>query len=237
MGCGKSSVGRLVAARLGCAFTDLDEAVEAAQGRSVARIFAKDGEAGFRAAELAALRAVIQAEATVIPSEAEESEISPRASLGRNDKEDASPRHSGLDPESVTVLALGGGTLTMPEARRLVAEKTRCVYLRASVDVLVRNLSNDCSHEVDSADCKQSRETTDENGRHDGARIRPLLEGADDEAALRRRIEALMAERSATYEEAADVIIDIDGLSNGQIADKVVADKCLTISYLPKINL
>ena len=205
MGCGKSSVGRLVAARLGCAFTDLDEAVEAAQGRSVARIFAEDGEAGFRAAELAALRAVIQAEAeeseapAVIPSEAEESEISPRASLGRND--------------NVHVLALGGGTLTTPEARKLVAENTRCIYLRASVDTLVENLTMT------------------------GTSSRPLLEGADDEAALRSRIEAIMAERSAIYEEAADVIIDIDGLSCGQIADKVVADKCLTINYLPKINL
>ena len=198
MGCGKSSVGRLVASRLGCAFTDLDEAVEAAQGRSVARIFAEDGEAGFRAAEVAALRAVIQAEAPVIPSEAEESEISPRASLGRNDKEDASPRHSGLDPESVTVLALGGGTLTTAEARKLVAERARCVYLRASVDTLVENLTMT------------------------GTASRPLLEGADDEASLRRRIEALMAERSATYEEAADVIIDIDGLSTEQIAYKAI---------------
>ena len=211
MGCGKSSVGRLVASRLGCAFTDLDEAVEAAQGRSVARIFAEDGEAGFRAAEVAALRAVIQGEAPVIPSEAEESEISPRASLGRNDKEDASPRHSGLDQESVTVLALGGGTLTTAEARKLVAKETRCVYLRASVDTLVRNLS-----------CYDSYEAGSEDGRHDSGRVRPLLEGADDEASLRSRIETLMAERSATYEEAADVIIDIDGLSTEQIAYKAI---------------
>ena len=224
MGCGKSSVGRLVASRLGCAFTDLDEAVEAAQGRSVARIFAEDGEAGFRAAELAALKEILSASGLGMTGYA--------SGLGMTQ-----PRHSGLDPESVTVLALGGGTLTMPEARKLVAERTRCVYLRASVDALVRNLSHGKSYEADIADGERSCKTADKDSRHDSGRIRPLLEGADDEAALRRRIEALMAERSATYEEAADVIIDIDGLSNGQIADKVVADKCLTISYLPKINL
>ena len=184
MGCGKSSVGRLVASRLGCAFTDLDEAVEAAQGRSVGRIFAEDGEAGFRAAEVAALRDVIQGEAPVIPSEVEESEISPRASLGRND--------------NVHVLALGGGTLTTPEAKKLVAEKARCIYLRASVDTLVENLTMT------------------------GTASRPLLEGADDEASLRSCVETLMAKRSATYEEAADVIIDIDGLSTEQIAYKAI---------------
>jgi len=55
MGAGKTSVGPLVAARLGMAFVDLDEVVAAAAGRSVAEIFAVEGETGFRRREAAAL--------------------------------------------------------------------------------------------------------------------------------------------------------------------------------------
>jgi shikimate kinase/3-dehydroquinate synthase len=54
MGAGKSTVGPLVAQRLGWAFLDLDDDVEAAAGRTVLEIFATDGEAAFRAAERAA---------------------------------------------------------------------------------------------------------------------------------------------------------------------------------------
>ncbi|HEU0107115.1 MAG TPA: shikimate kinase [Vicinamibacteria bacterium] len=54
MGAGKSTVGPLVARRLGWAFLDLDDDIEAAAGRTVPEIFATDGEAAFRDAERAA---------------------------------------------------------------------------------------------------------------------------------------------------------------------------------------
>jgi shikimate kinase len=54
MGAGKSTVGPLVARRLGWTFLDLDDDIEAADGRTVPEIFASDGEAAFRAAERAA---------------------------------------------------------------------------------------------------------------------------------------------------------------------------------------
>jgi shikimate kinase/3-dehydroquinate synthase len=50
-GSGKSVVGRRLANRHGASLVDLDERIEAAAGRSVADVFAEDGEAAFRALE------------------------------------------------------------------------------------------------------------------------------------------------------------------------------------------
>ena len=52
-GAGKTSVGRLVAELLGRPFLDFDEEIERREGRSVAELFAGEGEPAFRARELA----------------------------------------------------------------------------------------------------------------------------------------------------------------------------------------
>lgn len=57
MGAGKSTVGRLLAARWGVAFVDLD-----ASFGDIPAIFAVEGEAGFRARERAALRDAVRGE-------------------------------------------------------------------------------------------------------------------------------------------------------------------------------
>lgn len=59
-GSGKTTVGRLAGAMLGAPFTDLDADIEARAGKSVVRIFREDGEAAFRALELAAGEAVLR---------------------------------------------------------------------------------------------------------------------------------------------------------------------------------
>ena len=55
MGAGKSSVGRLVARRLGRCFVETDDMITAKDGRSIPEIFAEGGEARFRALEDEAL--------------------------------------------------------------------------------------------------------------------------------------------------------------------------------------
>src|ERR1700730_16465451 len=56
MACGKTTIGRLLAHELGWAFADLDEDIEAGQGRSIAEIFDTRGEDQFRKIEQAAIR-------------------------------------------------------------------------------------------------------------------------------------------------------------------------------------
>lgn len=51
MGTGKSTVGQLVAARLGREFVDMDSLIEQREGRPISRIFAESGEAYFRQLE------------------------------------------------------------------------------------------------------------------------------------------------------------------------------------------
>ena len=51
MGAGKSSVGRILATRLGRCFVETDEMITATEGRPIPEIFAERGEAHFRALE------------------------------------------------------------------------------------------------------------------------------------------------------------------------------------------
>lgn len=50
-GAGKSRIGRTLSARLGAPLVDVDAEIVARAGRSIAEIFAADGEAAFRALE------------------------------------------------------------------------------------------------------------------------------------------------------------------------------------------
>jgi shikimate kinase len=59
MGVGKSTVGPVLAARLGRVFVDLDEVVASAEGAPVAELITSRGESAFRRAESAALAAVL----------------------------------------------------------------------------------------------------------------------------------------------------------------------------------
>ncbi|MFC7897094.1 shikimate kinase [Streptomyces sp. NPDC057381] len=56
MGVGKSTVGQLLAERLGTGYRDTDADIVAAQGRAIAEIFVDEGEAAFRALEKEAVR-------------------------------------------------------------------------------------------------------------------------------------------------------------------------------------
>lgn len=65
-GAGKTRVGRALAKRLDCSFMDSDEEVERVAGATVSSIFARHGEAAFRALEREAIQRFMQSEPGVI---------------------------------------------------------------------------------------------------------------------------------------------------------------------------
>jgi shikimate kinase len=66
MGSGKTTVGRMLAARLSRTFIDTDHEVERVHGRSVEAIFRESGEGRFRDAEYRALRSAAGIEGAVV---------------------------------------------------------------------------------------------------------------------------------------------------------------------------
>src|SRR3954447_797741 len=59
-GCGKTTVGRRLADRLWTKFVDTDELLVAAAGKSIADVFAQDGEKHFRDLEVEAVRKALE---------------------------------------------------------------------------------------------------------------------------------------------------------------------------------
>ena len=66
MGSGKTTVGPLVAARLGWSFVDVDDVIEAEAGATIAELFARHGEAAFREREHASIAQLAAGEALVL---------------------------------------------------------------------------------------------------------------------------------------------------------------------------
>ena len=66
MGAGKSTIGRLLAKRLGWDFLDLDAHLEQRTGSTIPEIFAQQGEARFRRLESTALASALTRKNTVI---------------------------------------------------------------------------------------------------------------------------------------------------------------------------
>ncbi len=66
MGVGKSTVGKLLAARLGKKFIEVDTEIEQQSGKSIPQIFQEKGEIGFRELEIETIKEISRQEKQVI---------------------------------------------------------------------------------------------------------------------------------------------------------------------------
>ena len=66
MGCGKSTIGRRVAARIGHCFLDSDELIIERTGCSISEIFAEEGEESFRERETSEFQALLDSQGIVL---------------------------------------------------------------------------------------------------------------------------------------------------------------------------
>ena len=230
MGCGKSSVGKVLSARLDCPFTDLDAAIVERIGCTIPEFFARHGEAAFRTLESDVLSATLSRHTLTghsLPGHTP-SPLTPgnegicRSTAGHTPSP-LTPGNEGLcrsgrggvpggtAPAISAVLALGGGTVMTPDCAHMVQERTRCIYLRATVNTLVQRLRNEA------AGRPMLRTRTPDTC--NGSTQMP----ADADIALRERISSLLAQRSATYESVAHHSIDVDGLSIEDVARSILS--------------
>lgn len=66
MGCGKSTIGALLAKRYGAGFIDLDHYIEKKEHKTINDIFSQSGEKGFREIESACIREFLEVAPSVI---------------------------------------------------------------------------------------------------------------------------------------------------------------------------
>ncbi len=65
MGCGKSTIGKILARRSGCGFVDMDDYIVEREGMTIPQIFADKGEQYFRDTETAVIRELAEKNAVI----------------------------------------------------------------------------------------------------------------------------------------------------------------------------
>ena len=224
MGCGKSSVGRRLSELLCCSFMDLDDVIVERAGRSLPEIFATDGEAVFRQMEHDALQDIIaSAGRHSIPEAPSHLSMGPSPYAVNTPKIDRFPGTPGVRKclfhtnasqpiENTTiVLARGGGAVMQEECERMVHEGTVCIYLKASVETLLRHLEGEAAGRplLNNTPVMSSE-------------VPSVMSSEVETSPLRNRILELMSLRSATYERTAHHIIDTDGKTIEGIASEII---------------
>jgi len=119
MGSGKTTVGRVLARRLGARFLDTDEMIEASEGIKISEIFSRFGEPYFRDLETKILRVIGQM-------------VDEQAGCGHGE---------AAEQKKVSVISVGGGLPVREVNRQLMHEIGTTIFLTAEEETLVRRLT------------------------------------------------------------------------------------------------
>lgn len=222
MGCGKSSVGKILATLLPeCRLIDLDTYIEEKQGKNIPEIFNEYGEAAFRRMEREALEEIFSDKSR------------PRAILSLGGGTVTSEQCRQLIRQHTDCFYLRATTDTLldnleghSDGRPMLnpVQPARFDASTSSATDEEYNVDNRHSNSL-----KMSEPVAERVVRLGSPTIEaPSTEVSSEREALRHRIESLMQTRSPQYLATAHHIIDIDGLSFAQIAE-AVEDNILNI--------
>lgn len=222
MGCGKSSVGKILATLLPeCRLIDLDTYIEEKQGKNIPEIFNEYGEAAFRRMEREALEEIFSDKSR------------PRAILSLGGGTVTSEQCRQLIRQHTDCFYLRATTDTLldnleghSDGRPMLnpVQPARFDASTSSATDEEYNVDNRHSNSL-----KMSEPVAERVVRLGSPTIEAQsTETSSEREALRHRIESLMQTRSPQYLATANHIIDIDGLSFAQIAE-AVEDNILNI--------
>lgn len=222
MGCGKSSVGKILATLLPeCRLIDMDTYIEEKQGKNIPEIFNEYGEAAFRRMEREALEEIFR------------DPDRPRAILSLGGGTVTSGQCRQLIRRHTDCFYLRATTDTLldnleghSDGRPMLnpVQPARFDASTSSATDEEYNVDNRHSNSL-----KMSEPVAERVVRLGSPTIEAQsTETSSEREALRHRIESLMQTRSPQYIATANHIIDIDGLSFAQIAE-AVEDNILNI--------
>lgn len=100
-----------------------------------------------------------------------------------------------LAPQDELVISTGGGLVLKPENNTLLKANGKIIFLRASLETLIKRLHVDDT--------------------------RPLLHKSAD--SLRDRLTTLIHQRAPVYEHVADLVVDVDGKTPETIAKEIIS--------------
>lgn len=222
MGCGKSSVGKILATLLPeCRLIDLDTYIEEKQGKNIPEIFNEYGEAAFRRIEREALEEIFSDKSR------------PRAILSLGGGTVTSEQCRQLIRQHTDCFYLRATTDTLldnleghSDGRPMLNPVQPARFDASTSSATDEDYNVDNRH---SNSLKMSEPVAERVVRLGSPTIEAQsTETSSEREALRRRIESLMQTRSPQYLATAHHIIDIDGLSFAQIAE-AVEDNILNI--------
>lgn len=213
MGCGKSSVGKILATLLPeCRLIDLDTYIEEKQGKNIPEIFNEYGEAAFRRMEREALEEIFSDKSR------------PRAILSLGGGTVTSEQCRQLIRQHTDCFYLRASTDTLldnleghSDGRPMLnpVQPARFDASTSSATDEEYNVDNRHSNSL-----KMSEPVAERVVRRGSPTIEAQsTETSSEREALRHRIESLMQTRSPQYIATANHIIDINGLSFAQIAE------------------